>query len=119
MMTFDHDKFLPPFVKVSTSPQTPEPLNVLIYHGTHSENPSYTPGLSSTEMPIPRKKHTPSLSSMIQAISPSSSITKMALLVEPYTSTSGQHLFTTQACIPMTAIYEANQWACPDNPSQL
>ncbi|KAI2511802.1 hypothetical protein MHU86_2534 [Fragilaria crotonensis] len=25
----------------------------------------------------------------------------------------------TQACIPMTANYEANQWACPNNPSQL
>jgi hypothetical protein len=60
-------------------PQTSEPSNVLIYHGTHTENPSYTTG-SPTEMFIPKKKHTPSLSSMIQAISPSSSITKMALL---------------------------------------
>ena len=40
-------------------------------------------------------------------------------LVEPYTSTSVQHLFMTQACILMTATYEANEWACPDNPSQL
>jgi hypothetical protein len=36
-------------------PQTPEPLNVLIYHGTHSENPSFTTG-SSTEMPIPKEE---------------------------------------------------------------
>ena len=40
-------------------------------------------------------------------------------LVEPYTSTSVQHLLKTQAFIPMTVTYEANQWACPDNPSQL
>ena len=40
-------------------------------------------------------------------------------LVEPYTSTTVQHLSKTQACIPMTATYEANQWAYPDNPSQL
>jgi hypothetical protein len=33
-------------------PQTSEPTNVLIYHGKHSENPSYTTG-SPTEMPIP------------------------------------------------------------------
>jgi hypothetical protein len=36
-------------------PQTPEPLNVLIYHGTNSENPSFTTG-SSTEMPIPKEE---------------------------------------------------------------
>jgi hypothetical protein len=40
-------------------------------------------------------------------------------LVEPYTSTTLQHLFKTQACIPMTATYKANQWACTINPSQL
>jgi hypothetical protein len=40
-------------------------------------------------------------------------------LVEPYTSTTVQRLFKTQACISMTATYEANEWACPDNPSQL
>jgi hypothetical protein len=64
-----------------------------------------------------RKEHTPPLSSIIQAISPSSSITNG--LVESYTSTSVQNLFKTQACIPMTATYEANEWARPDNPSQL
>jgi hypothetical protein len=36
-------------------PQTPEPPNVLICHGTNSENPSYTTG-SSTEMPIPKEE---------------------------------------------------------------
>jgi hypothetical protein len=35
-------------------PQTSEPSNVLIYHGTHPENPSYTTG-SPTEMPIPKE----------------------------------------------------------------
>jgi hypothetical protein len=39
-------------------------------------------------------------------------------LVEPYTLTTVQHLFKTQACVPMTATYEANQWAFPNNPSQ-
>jgi hypothetical protein len=34
-------------------PQTPEPPNDLIFHGTHSENPSYTTG-SPNEMPIPK-----------------------------------------------------------------
>jgi hypothetical protein len=37
-------------------------------------------------------------------------------LVEPYSSTTVQHLFKTQACIHMSATYEANQWACPNNP---
>jgi hypothetical protein len=40
-------------------------------------------------------------------------------LVEPYTSTSVQNLFKTQACIPMTATYGANEWTCPDTPSQV
>jgi hypothetical protein len=40
-------------------------------------------------------------------------------LVEPYNTTTVQHLFKRQACIPLTTTYEANQWACPDNPSQL
>ena len=40
-------------------------------------------------------------------------------LVEPYTTTTVQHLFKTQAFTPMDATYEANEWACPDNPSQL
>jgi hypothetical protein len=39
--------------------------------------------------------------------------------VEPYISSTVQHFFKTQACIPMTATYEGNQWACPNNPSQL
>jgi hypothetical protein len=36
-------------------PQNSEPTNVLIYHGKHSENPSYTTG-SPTEMPIPKEE---------------------------------------------------------------
>ena len=40
-------------------------------------------------------------------------------LVEPYTSTTVQHLFKTQACIPMNTHYEANPCICPNNPSQL
>ncbi|KAI2510028.1 hypothetical protein MHU86_4322 [Fragilaria crotonensis] len=35
-------------------PQTPEPSNVLIFQGTHSENPSYTSG-SQVELPIPKE----------------------------------------------------------------
>jgi hypothetical protein len=120
-------------------------------------------------MPLPKEEaHT--LSSLIQAISSSSSITKMATtkcfnlpwytlresilhhriynsdaspkrrsthfiifdsgnlfiifnnqngLIYPCTSFSVQHLFKTQTCIPMTATYEANQSAYPNNPSQL
>jgi hypothetical protein len=98
-------------------PQTPEPTNVLIYHCTHSENPSYTTG-SSTEMPIPKEEaHT------FPIICDSGNLpiifNNQNGLVEAYTSTTVQHLFKTQACIPMTAYYEANPWACPNNHSQL
>ena len=74
-------------------PQTSEPTNVLIYHGTHSENPSYTTG-SPTEMPIPKEEAHTFPISMIQAISPSSSITKMALLnptLQPQFNTYSRH----------------------------
>jgi hypothetical protein len=85
----------------------------------HTQRIHPTPLDLQLRFPSQMKKHTPSLSStMIQTISPSSSITKMALF-EPYTSTTVQHLLKTQACIPMTETYEANQWACPNNPSQL
>ena len=40
-------------------------------------------------------------------------------LVESCTSTTVKHLYKTQACIHMTATYEANQWVCPNIPSQL
>ena len=98
-------------------PQTSEPSNVLIYHGTHTENPSYTTG-SPTEMPIPKEAaHT------FPIIYDSGNLpiifNNQNGLVEPYTSTSVQNLFKTQACIPMTATYEANEWTCPDTPSQL
>ena len=83
-----------------------QPSNVLIYHGTHTENPSYTTG-SPTEMPIPKEAaHT------FPIIYDSGNLpiifNNQNGLVEPYTSTSVQNLFTTQACIPMTATYEAN-----------
>jgi hypothetical protein len=98
-------------------PQTSEPSNVLIYHGTHTENPSYTTG-SPTEMPIPKEEaHTfPTIydSGNLPII-----FNNQNGFVEPYTSTSVQNLFKTQACIPMTATYEANEWTCPDTPSQL
>jgi hypothetical protein len=98
-------------------PQTSEPSNVLIYHGTHTENPSYTTG-SPTEMPIPKKK-----ADTFPIIYDSGNLpiifNNQNGLVEPYTSTSVQNLFKTQACISMTATYEANEWTCPDTPSQL
>ena len=98
-------------------PQTSEPSNVLIYHGTHQENPSYTTG-SPTERPIPKEEaHT------FPIIFDSGNLpiifNNQNGLVEPYASTSVQNLFKTQACIPMTATYEANEWTCPDNHSQL
>ncbi len=98
-------------------PQTPEPSNATIYHGTHSENPSYTTG-SPTEMPIPKEEaHT------FPIIFDSGNLpiifNNQNGLVEPYLSTTVQHQFKTQASISMAATYEANQWACPDNPSQL
>jgi hypothetical protein len=94
-------------------PQTPEPSNVIIYHGTHSENPSYTTG-SPTEMPIPKEEaHT------FPIIFDSDNLPIIFNNHEPYISTTVQHQFKMQACISMTAIYEANKWACPDNPSQL
>jgi hypothetical protein len=40
-------------------------------------------------------------------------------LVEPFTSTTVQHLFKTKACIPMNPHYEANPCIYPNNPSQL
>jgi hypothetical protein len=81
-------------------PQTSEPSNVLIYHGTHTENPSYTTG-SPTEMPIPKEEaHT------IPIIYDSGNLpiifNNQNGLVEPYTSTLVQ-----------------NEWTCPDTPSQL
>jgi hypothetical protein len=98
-------------------PQTSEPSNVLIYHGTHTENPSFTNG-SPTEMPIPKKEaHTYPIiydSGNLPII-----FNNQNGLVEPYSSTSVQNLFKTQACIPMTATYEANEWTCPDTPSQF
>jgi hypothetical protein len=76
-------------------PQTPEPPNIPIYHGTHSENPSYTTG-SPTEMPIPKEEaHT------FPIIYDSGNLpiifNNQNDLVEPYTSTSVQNLFKAQA----------------------
>ncbi len=57
----------------------PEPPNVLIYHG-HTQRIHPTPLDLQLRCLSQRKKRTPSLSSMTQAIFPSSSITNMALL---------------------------------------
>ncbi len=98
--------------------QTPEPSNVLIFQGTiQSENLPYTSG-SSTEMPIPKEEaHT------FPIIYDSGNLSIIFNhendLVEPYTSSTVQHLFKTQACIPMNPHYEANPCICPNNPSQL
>ncbi|KAI2498782.1 hypothetical protein MHU86_15738 [Fragilaria crotonensis] len=83
----------------------------------HTQNPSYTSG-SQVELPIPKEgAHT------FPIIYDSGNLPIIFDHrngnVEPYTSTTVQALFQTQACIPMTANYEANQWACPNNPSQL
>ena len=97
-------------------PQTPEQSYVLIFQGSQSENPSYTSG-SQTEMPIPKDEvHT---FPIIYDSSNLPIIFNHHGYVEPYTSTTIQTLFKTQACIPMNPNYEANQWACPHNPSQL
>ncbi len=98
-------------------PQTPQTRNVLIFQSTQSENPSYTSG-SSTEMPILKKEiHT------FPIIHDSGNLPIVSNhqndLVEPYTSTTVQHLFRTQAYIPMNPHYEANPCICPNNPSQL
>ncbi len=87
--------------------QTPEPSNVLIFQGTHSDNPSYTSG-SQVELPIPKDgAHT------FPIIYDSGNLPIIFDHrngnVEPYTSTTVQALFQTQACIPMTANYEPNQ----------
>ena len=77
-------------------PQTSEPSNVLvIYHGTHPENPSYTTG-SPTEMPISKER-----ANTVPIIYDSGNLpiifNNQNGLVEPYTSTSVQNLFKTQA----------------------
>jgi hypothetical protein len=96
-------------------PQTPEPPNVLIFQGKQSENPSYTSG-SSTEMPIPREE-----ARTFPVIYDSGNLpiifNHQSDLVEPYTSTTVQHLFKTQAYIPINPHYEANPCICPYNPS--
>jgi hypothetical protein len=98
--------------------QTPEPSNVLIFQGTtQSENPSYTSG-SSTKMPIPKEE-----ALTFPIINDSGNLPIIFNhendVVEPYTSSTVQHLFKTQACIPMNPQYEANPCICPNNPSQL
>ena len=79
-------------------PQTSEPSNVLIYHGTHPENQSYTPG-SPTEMPISKKEAHPSPIIYNSGNLPTIFNNQNGLVL-PYTSTSVQNLFKTQACIP-------------------
>jgi hypothetical protein len=74
-------------------PQTSEQPNVLIYHGTHPENPSFTTG-SPTEMPIPKEEaHTfPIIYDSGSLLS--SSITKLAQLnptLQPHSNTSSRH----------------------------
>ena len=60
-------------------PQTPEPSNVLVFQGTHSDNPSYTSG-SQVELPIPKEGAHTFPSSMIQVTYLSFLITEMAML---------------------------------------
>jgi hypothetical protein len=82
----------------------------------HSANPSYT-NVSPIEMPIPKEEEL-NFPTIYDSGNLLIIFNNQNGLVEPYTSTSVQHLFKTQACIPLTtATYEANQWACPYNPS--
>ena len=99
-------------------PQTPELPNVLIFQGTQSENPSFTSG-SSTEMPIP-KEETHTFPIIYDSCNLPIIFNHQNELVEPHTSTPVQHLFKTQANIPLNPHYEANPClVCPYNPSQL
>ncbi|KAI2491544.1 hypothetical protein MHU86_23021 [Fragilaria crotonensis] len=88
-------------------PQTPEPSNVLIFQGTHSENPSYTSG-SQVELPIPKEgAHT------FPIIYDSDNLPIIFDHrngnVEPYTSTTTYQVITTKR--GSDNVYRA--WALP------
>ena len=98
-------------------PQTPKPTNVLIYQGSLSATGSYTAG-STTVMPIPEP--TAHIFPIIYDLNSRPIIFNHANgSIEPYSTTTIQSLFTTQACIPMNSNYEANPNLTPNNPSQL
>ncbi len=94
-------------------PQTREPYNVLIYQATSlhfwiSNWNAYYKG---------RSTHLPFHQWFMQ---PTHHFQPWNDLVKPYTSTTVQHLFKTQACIPINTIFfDANPWIYPKNPSQL